>query len=201
MVLGIAGAIVFIGVLVKAVHEIRKLGWEPLKAKWISPLKARRAKIDDLIGAVEGLVATSQRIECELTTNGGFSLKDMVNRIDRKVEYLQARSRYQDDASSQAMFELDAHGELTKANAVFCALLDSDERELLHRNYVAKAVAADRPRLLSELNAAIDNKMPIDTVIAFQIDREVKRLRLHAKPNVRSGGELLGYFGRAEVLS
>ncbi len=194
VVLGAAG-------LIKAVRDIRQHGWTPFKERWVTPRKTRQRRIDALIDAVEGIRSTVDRVDQELRTNGGTSVKDMICGIETKVENIHARVKHQCETSALPIFELDEAANMRFANCAFRELVNADEIELYHRNYVARMPAEDRTRFLAEIRQAIDNKMPLDSVVRFRTgDTKLVSVRLQASPDVRPGGELKGFFGAASMV-
>lgn len=204
LTVGAAGLLYGIAKVFQAIRDIRTLGWQPFKDRWISPRQARNKKLDELIGSVGDIVQKVDRIDCELRTNGGSSVKDMVCRIDTKVEHIQARVRHQDETNERAIFELDENGHLTFANCAFRELVDAEENELLHFDFVSRIHPEDRSRFIREIGESIANKMPLDTNVRFRvtnihntIDGGLRAVQLSAKPDVRSGGQLVRFFGTA----
>lgn len=199
---------IFVGVagLIKAIREITELGFRPAAKKfvdWITRRRSRRKKLDELIDKFGAMDTKIDRIDCELRTNGGSTVKDMVCRIDEKVEHIQARVRHQDETSDKPIFELDSRGHLTFANCAFRELVNADDQDLTHRSYLSKVHADDRTRFIRELDEAIENKMPIDSTVKMRYDSaQFVTVRLCANPDVRSvnpkkEAELIGFFGTA----
>lgn len=182
------------------VRDIRKLGWSAFKDKWITRSAARRRTLDELVTVCARLENDIKGIAAELKTNGGRSLKDTVDRIHRKVEYNQGKQRYQEEMSGVATFDLDERGSMTYASSKLCCVLDVDEKELLHRNFISRVRSADRGILIKDLYDAIENKMPLDTTVIFNKGLTTIQLHITASPFVRPGGELTGFFGRAEIV-
>lgn len=199
MVTTIVAIIVGIAVLFKAVKDIRTLGWEPFKEKWITPRKARQKRLDKVIESVDRIEQTLNRVETELKTNGGTTIKDMVIRIDSKVEHIQARARHQDETSDLAIFELDEKGAMRVMNAAMRNLVEADEHQLLHLDYVSRLHSDDRTRFLRELRESIDHKMPLDSVVRFRRYNQYVTIRMTARPDVRNDGKLMGFFGFANL--
>lgn len=211
LTVGAAGLLYGIAKVFQAIRDIRTLGWQPFKEHWIAPRQARTEKLDKLIGTVDGLVGKVDgveqkvdRIDGELRTNGGSTVKDMVCRIDTKVEHIQARVRHQDETNERAIFELDDKGHLTFANCAFRELVDAEESELLHFDFVSRIHREDRSRFMTEIGESIANKMPLDTNVRFRImnihatiDGSWRSVQLSAKPDVRTGGQLVRFFGTA----
>lgn len=179
---------------IKAVKDIKTLGWQPAKAKWTAFFN-RGKELSEIKTMVATLSATGERIENELKTNGGKSLKDVVNSTGAAVQKIQARIDHKDEYDPQPIFHLDASGGICYTNCAFRDLLKAEEHDLKHRNYISRIVGADRPRYLIELHDAIVNKMPINAEVEF--GPEAVKVQLSASPNVLTGGELLGYFGTA----
>lgn len=193
--------VVLIAGVVKAFHEIYTKGWTPFKERWITPRSARRKRLEALFGVCESLDASVKNIEAQLRPNGGSTLTDKVDTIHNKVEYIQSKQRYHEETSGIATFDLDQNGRMTYASSKLCCLLDVDEKELLHRNWISRAVSGEKQMLIRELEDAIANKMPLDVSTTFNCGPATTiRMRLSAVPQVRSGGELTGYFGRADVV-
>ncbi|MEQ1763216.1 MAG: PAS domain-containing protein [Pyrinomonadaceae bacterium] len=192
---GIAFAVlVGAGTLAKALYDLNKYGFQFVKKRYLTPWKASREQQARLLAIVE-------RWDSEFSTNGGASMKDMLVRIDRRVDYLQAFQRFKEETSNQPSFELDAKGNLTKANAALCEILDVDEKNLLYRDWVSRARQGERQILNRDLEDAIQYKMPLDSPIVFNVGGKIVPLRLRAQPYVKSGGELVGFFGSAELIS
>lgn len=188
--------------MITAALALKKAGlFKWLDKRYLQPRRLQQQRVADACGLVEEIAPLVQRINQELSPNGGESMKDTVNRVDRKVEYLQARFRKYDEDNEDAVFELDEHGRMVYTNPAFCELIQADDRDLKHRDWISHVVAEDRPRVLAELDVAIANKMPIDIVVTFQHKMErTSPIHLHADPHVRaqSPKDLLRFFGTAE---
>lgn len=190
---GLTAAAVLAGSL-KAGKDIYKLGWAPAVAKWRFFRAARRQRAN-IIASVDDM---KKIIERELTVNGGGSMKDMVTRIDRKVENIQARERHRDETSPVAIFELRATGGMMFVNLAFRDLVNADESDLLYREYISHLHPDDKTRFLNDLYEAIENKMTLDSTVRFRCDGNTfKSVRMLARADVRPDGELMGFFGTA----
>lgn len=194
LVVGTVAVVLGLAALIKAVKEIRSEGWKPTKEKfvaWIMLRRTRRKRLDLLITKVEEIAA-------ELRTNGGSSLKDMVMDTQKKVEHIKARVKHQDETSTTPIFELDGRCFVTFVNCAFRELVNAEEQDLKHRNYLSRIHPDDRSRVIRELQEAIDNKCPIDTTARFRFDSShYVQVRMLANPDVRLDGELIGFFGTA----
>lgn len=197
---GLIALIISTGALVKAVKDIRADGWDPFKEKWIRPYKARRERHEALFSKVEQMSGQITEVLKEVKPNGGESLKDRIINIDSKVENLVARNRHHDDTNDTATFHLDHDGNMIYSNTALRELLDVEEGQLRHSNFLALIEAGQRPTFIREIEEAVKFKMPIDTVVNFkQQGPNFKAVRLQASPDVRHGGVLKGFFGTASM--
>ena len=197
----ITTAVIGTSALIKAIADIREKGWGPFRDRWFLPWRDKRRRREELVGIVNEMKETLNTVAAELKTNGGSSLKDMVYRLDGKVDDLKARSRHKDEMSEQSILELDSNWNLRYANCAFRDLVSADENELTHRNYISRIRSDERPRFMAEVRDAVENKMPLETVVNFRLnDNRYLAVRLHLSPDVRPGGELLGFFGTATTV-
>ncbi len=199
-----AGLIAFAGAL-KAIHDIRKYGWHAFKERWITPIKARREARTVLIQTVktvvEGQTLLSEQVTeilKEVKPNGGESLKDKVQNTNSKVENIVARLRHQDETSDVPTFHLDDKGKLIFSNCAFRELVNAEEQQLLHNDYLSLMDDEDRARFIRARGESIDFMMPIDQIVKFKlVGPHYTTVRLQASPDVRNGGVLRGFFGTA----
>lgn len=197
----ISAATLSLAAFIKAVKDIREYGWRPAKTKWLGWFNRGRensSEIREIKDMIATLTATGERIENELKTNGGKSLKDVVNATGAAVQKIQARIDHKDEYDPQPIFHLDSNGGICYTNCAFRELVGAEDRDLMHRDYISRIVGASRAQFLSELHDAIVNKMPINAQVEF--GPEIVRVQLSASPNVLPGGELLGYFGTASEV-
>jgi hypothetical protein len=189
-----------LAILIKASIDIYKLGWTAFREKWITPRATRKRMLADIKTMCDGFGTTLDRIEAELKTNGGSSVKDVVNQIRRQVTHIEGWQRYQDEASGNASFKLSPDGYLIYASSAFCELLNADEKDLKYMGWVSKARIGEKNVLLRDLKDAVANKMPLDTTCGFNVDgRGFAELRLKAIPSF-AGDELTGFFGKADII-
>jgi len=201
-ILGIVGVVVAfivgLGGLIKAFKEIWYNGWTPTKQK-VKDWWNRRKVRTDLLNSMQ---ATLDRIDSELRTNGGASLKDVVNSTAVVVQKIQARIDHKDEYDPQPVFHLDANGEMCFANLSFREMLDAEEQDLFHSNYLSRVASlAERQMLDGEISNAIAKRMPFDVTVTFRLGAgRTLTVRLLASPNVLSGKELRGFIGTAKEV-
>lgn len=195
-------------IIITAVGKLRRAVWRPIDWLFFKRRREYRAKFDQHIELVKTIDSRTQstesgmaRMEAQLQDNGGNSLRDVVIQTRDVCGYLSARTRYHDDSNPVPIFELDAKGELTFANCAFCTLLDTDEKDLKHKDYIARIHGDDRDRFEHEMDRAKQNKMPLETMIKFSVGKTGPvTVRMVISPDVRQDKELRGFFARAEKV-
>jgi PAS domain-containing protein len=183
-------------------------GYKAARKSIINPILVKRKAKQMEQAAVQALFTTVERIETGLNTlvaevkpNGGSSIKDSINRIDTRVEHIQARVRYQDETNPIAKFELDHLGECTFANDAFCEILHANEGDLLFAQWYAFVDPEDRGNCIRSVKEAIEYKFPIDITARFRAEGDgLVRLRLKASPHIASGAVLRGFFGTVTTV-
>lgn len=170
-------------------------------------LKRRRER-DANYALIKAIDVRTSQMDKQMKDNGGNSIRDIVIDTRNVCGYLVARARHEDDLSEDAKFELDASGELIKANCAFCTLMDADEKDLLHLDYIARIHTDDRDRFEHELGRAIQNRMPLNTQVKISKKGGPITVVLDLNPDNRSSKTLQkdekplrGFFAKAEVIT
>src|SRR3954469_15369884 len=86
---GVVTGLLLLGTIAGALKSVRGEFFVPLK-KILEPSRLRRREIKALPPVVSAMKASLDRIEAELKTNGGHSIKDVVNRIAKTTDHIQA---------------------------------------------------------------------------------------------------------------
>ena len=75
----------------------------------------------------ESMVESLQQIKKELTTNGGSSIKDAINRIENRQIVLEHRTKAVFFDSKEAIFEVDKSGNMLWSNEKFNTFCDNQK--------------------------------------------------------------------------
>lgn len=186
---GAATLLILLGSIAGALKSVRGEFWTPLKNKIWKPRLDRQQRLADLFANVD---------EIKTSVN---SQTDVLNSVHRKVENMQGWQWHQDETSEAASFQMDPDAKMTYANRKLCEFLDVDKTDLLKMNWLSRVHGIDQERIRKEFQLAIENKMPVDSIVKFRVPGTVAaEFRVTALPHVRSGGELLGFFGKIEQV-
>lgn len=136
-----------------ALHKRQKI------RDWHAARKARKAKQTEMIESFQGLRDSMTAIQKQVSSNGGGSLLDAVNRTEASVTEqrsdiaslkasaasIEVIVRSQSDLATEGMFECDAHGHFTFVNLALARMLGVGRNDLLDlrwKNYI-EAGSAD----------------------------------------------------------
>lgn len=204
--LGFCAALIFLGAVGGAIKNIKGEMLQPILEWFWKPYKTRREQMEKLTLAVEELTSQATRIEQEVKTNGGSSLKDVVLRVEntlmnveKHVDYTNAKFRHHDQISKTAVFEMDENANIVLANPAFCNLLDVDEKDLTDRKWLSRIPFSERNRVITEWQDAAKNKLPVDMVYPVIIGSSQRSVRVQATPRLSRNGELRGFFGELSL--
>ena len=191
-----------LGFLAVAIKNIRSEWIQPVWNFFFAPLIIRRRKITEIIVKVDKLTETTDRIEHEVRTNSGSSLKDSVIRIEKGQEYLHSKLRHTDHISQDCLFETDASGNFVFVNRALCELLGVESSDLLNRAWLMRIEPEKREKVKNEWREAIENKISLDSrqMMIDGRDGLVYEFRIHAQPNINGAGVLLGFFGHVKEI-
>lgn len=131
-------------------------------------------KINSIVKSYENLGKTVNRIEKEVKTNGGSSLKDTVismktilNRIEISQKVIEQRTKSSLHCYEQALFEVDQEGKLTWANDKFLATTACATCNFSDYDWVSIITEEDREDFIKELNSCLSmsRKLEFHTTI------------------------------------
>ena len=139
-----------------------------------------------------------EQISRELGDNGGKSIKDSVNRIDRRTLMTDARQAALIASQPEAMFESDVTGHFTTANRALEDITGFSRAHLTGMEWVNVIHPEDRFRVVKEWDHAIkDQRAWIDTCRLLTATGRLLLVRIEAHPMRESIGErnVVGWYG------
>lgn len=104
-----------------------------------------------MVKVQEELVETVNEIKKELTTNGGSSIKDTINRIDKRQVIIDKRSKAVFYNCQEIILEVDDQGNFLWANQKFYSLIGAVNISGL--DWVSHIDEDERERFLKELKS------------------------------------------------
>lgn len=144
------------------------------------------------------------KIYSELSPNHGTSIKDKIDKIDKKVDentrvtnQICLRQRWILDNRDEPIFECDVDGKCTWVNEKYCQLTKFNPSYLLEHGWKNVIHEDDRERVLNEWESALKDKR--SSTCSYRIvDHE--RVVYHVT-SIATVTEGHGYIGSIKVLS
>lgn len=176
-------------------------GWwvykQILKPKMAEAKKQKR-KLEDLIQAVHD---KTDRIEAELSFNGGGSIKDAIFRIETRLDELTETQKISLNLQNVSYWISNEKGECTYASPALCKLIGRTEDEIKGNNWAAWLVKEDKERIYDSWMFSVEEKSPFDEIYSFQKDDgtivKVWGLAFHKQVN----GKHSGILGKLEPVT
>ena len=144
------------------------------------------------------LDAKLNMILAEVKPNGGTSMKDALNRLERNVDFVASFQRAQNSRSKKPMVQTDPAGRVIWANGAFVQLVGQPERALLGTGWVNIIAPEERDRTEENWEHIVEEGRELDEIQTY-IGPDGKRFRVHvrAHPIMGMNNNLYGYL--AEV--
>ena len=147
-----------------------------------------------------------EQIYKEVTPNDGSSLKDAVQRVDRrvgklenKVEVLKNKTRILVDDLPICIVETDHEGNLTWANSTYLDLTGRTMEELLGTGWINIIPQEEREEVLKYWRSALENKTHFDATFTIQSTNGHKyKVKGHAFPVITD--KIEGYVGKVKTI-
>lgn len=166
-----------------------------------------KKKYDELIQVHKNLeklvdyIPKIDKIESELSTNGGSSIKDAINRIESLVTLQDKKLLSLFQSMPFGTFITDAQGNWTYVNLMLCRISERSETELKGKNWYRWIVENDRNDVILEWERSIKNQMIFDCETQYLTPTEdLKHIRISASQIYDHKNELVGYFGTVYEL-
>jgi len=143
---------------------------------------------------------TLQQLLEQVRPNGGQSLRDVVDRIEREVLATSAMNRGLLDLSDTAYFEADERGHFVFVNRRWCDLTGLSPEEARGTGWTLGVHAEDRGTVAALWDEAIDEWRPFRVThrLCHATSGAITLVHVRALP-VRHGTTLRGYIGSAVV--
>jgi hypothetical protein len=129
-----------------------------------------------------------------LVPNGGNSLRDVVDRIDARVQHLEATQRalLELQQVQAGHFLANKRGELIWVSDMFSQLLDVDKDECLKDDWLKGVALADQVGLFNSWGFKVRTGQPFSYTFNSASGQQ---LEMYAVPIINDKKEVLGFIG------
>ena len=143
-------------------------------------------------------------IYSELTPNHGSSIKDKIDKIDKKVDentkvtnLICHRQRWILDNRSEPIFECDINGNCTWVNEKYCQLTKHNISHFIGNGWKSMIHEDDRERVIQEWESAVEDKRSSTcTYRIVDADGNIYHISVISTIN-----DIYGYIGTITILN
>ena len=165
---------------------------------------AHRAVIKPAFQKINKLVDSYEKIDViysQMFTNGGSTLRDVVNRIDNRITLVEKKQTVYMNDTKEGIFQTNPKGEFTSVNRTMCRFLGKMESDLLGNEWLNSIAQEDRVNVDENWDYAINNQIEFNmTFDVVDCDHKRHAVRCKATPIRSSDGGLIGYIGMVDYL-
>lgn len=143
-------------------------------------------------------------IYSELTPNHGSSIKDKIDKIDKKVDentkvtnLICHRQRWILDNRSEPIFECDSNGNCTWVNEKYCQLTKHNISHVIGNGWKNLIHEDDRERVVQEWQSAVEDKRS-STCTYRIVDTDGNIYQISATATIN---DMYGYIGTIKILN
>lgn len=143
-----------------------------------------------------------KEIRAELRPNGGSSLKDAINRIERRQILYEGRNKALLMNIHYPIFETDIEGNCVFVNNAYCMMTGRDFDTSRNNGWMTSVAKEDRESVYKAWNCSIEEGIEFDeTYTIIHADGTRYSVRCNTVRMFDEQRKLLGYMGFITILS
>lgn len=161
---------------------------------WRFWLKARMDELRDLYSQIKV-------ISEEFRPNGGSTLRDAINRIEKKITLQEQKTRAILQSLPVGTWTSDSSGKFIAINKSFCQIVKRLESEMLGDNWMNWLHADDREDVWEEWQSSIRLSRDFDSTFRFVLpDGTIQRVHAVAYQLKDEKDQQIGFLGTVYVV-
>lgn len=174
-------------------------------AVWRIGVTLKRSAVDpavDFVARVNDRLDKVDRIHAELGVNGGATLSDKIEHIDRRTRRGEARLLALRLAQPEPMFEACEEGQFVVVNRALELLTGRSSADMVGMGWVNAIHHHDRDRIVREWNFAVrDRRAFLESCKLARADGRVVLVRIQAypMPDAAMQDAVVGWHGLVDV--
>lgn len=166
------------------------------------------SSINKKLETVPKLETDVTEIKLQLRTNGGTSLKDAVNRIEKKlgevredVSILKGRESARMYLDAQPTFECDSNGYSTALNKSLLDILGLEIDEAIGYGWLKAVKPIDQDRIQKEWESSVRNGREFNSYYTFVNQKTHKETKVHGRARIeRSKEDIIFIIGTCNPI-
>lgn len=183
--------VVRVGAILAALGAVARFGVLPvvhMSRQLLRFLESVNHSMDQVRESLPTLLDMAQNFR----SNGGSSLSDVIQRIDRKLDMNDAWNRIVVNLAVSAYVEFDSEGRCSWVSERFCRMTGLMPSSVKVNGWINAVTEADRARVMTAWTEAIDQQRDFDTFFELTSGERVHMMCRAARS---FKGSLLGYIG------
>ena len=137
----------------------------------------------------------------EMRVNGGTTVKDALNRIEKNLELTNERLRAGLRDSDEMCFEADEKGRVIWANRTVMRTLGRSPEQIMGQGWVNIIAPSVRDRVVKKWQESIDQHREFEMEVIWQrADGTEFPVFVHSYRMADANNNTLGYFGTVKLL-
>lgn len=150
-------------------------------------------EIDERVKKMEPVVAV---VAAEFKPNGGSSMKDALDWLERKFSILECQHRTKFEGDGVATYECDAEGKYTYVSGALAELYGMPAEQFLGTGWLRAVIGTtERERVWYNWQYAIKNGIPYEDVYTVLAHGRPLRIRTYTRAAAKRDGRVICYFG------
>jgi len=165
------------------------------------PIKNWCVKIHSLFGKLSIALPILEDIAKDFKPNGGNSLRDVVNRIELRMDIIDERYKLLVELEDLGIFEADKDGRYTWVSEGWMKITNMSSVDASNFGWLAGVNSNDRGRVSLEWEMAITQERQFSIKYTIGENGSSKQILCVAFPLKDETGKLLSYVGRITNLN
>ncbi len=165
------------------------------------PAKKFIQNINKTINDISNIYPTLEKIALDFKPNGGNSLRDVVDRVDLRLAFLEQKYNALVEFDDIGLFEMDKKGHCTWVSESWCKITGIKIEEAKIHGWVTSINHEDREKVFEEWKNAVEQQRSFLLKYRVRENGESRLIESRAVPLRSKTGDLIGYIGRIKNVN
>lgn len=181
--------------------------WRRYVRRHVAKFRANLRKLDTLPSIQEEAAMKADQekmlkeIWSQLHPNGGSSVLDILNRLDREIHLQRAANWAMRGVTGDPIWQSDAAGRWIIVSSALSEMMDADQNDVLGLGWVNAIYREDRQHVVAEWQAAVQQERQFSETFRLRHENgTIINVSGHATPLRDRAGVVSGFLGALRLL-
>lgn len=166
------------------------------------PLRTHARKVANLLEAVSDAYPILQQMSKDFKPNGGNSLRDVVDRIEKSLYLFEQKYRAVVEFQEIGVFETDSTGKYTWVSDKWMDITNQSWLDASNNGWIADVSAEERDKVWHEWETAVSQTRQFSMTYKIHDKPDMaKTIRSLAIPVKDKDGKVIAYLGKIVEIS